>query len=258
MFQFLYFSMAWSGYRLRSSLTPSTILLFIPFFKSISISIFISLYVSHSLSLSLYLPTYLSIYLSIFISVGWNGFQCPHYNFDAACPMLSCHLISCQVPWWSPTILHRSIWPSSYLSLLLPFLVWVSLLEPLLFRISLEDDVITLHNPRQHPTPPLPTHICIDLHSLIKHVLTDSFSQLNEWIQRIIPSMWFFLPYIYFHFILFYFILFYFITIDFLSKTIGIVPELVPVPVLFSIYLSMPKIEINSVFQSTRLENEIN
>ena len=55
----------------------------------------------------------------------------------------------------------------------------------------------------------------------------------------------------------FYFILFYFITIDFLSKTIGIVPELVPVPVLFPIYLSMPKIEINSVFQSTRLENEI-
>ena len=139
-FQFLYFSMAWSGFRLCSSLTPSTILLFIPFFKSISISIFISL----------------SIYLSIFISVGWNGFQCPHYNFDAACPMLSCHLISCQVPWWSPTILHRSIWPSSYLSLLLPFLVWVSLLEPLLFRISLEDDVITLHNPRQHPTPSNP------------------------------------------------------------------------------------------------------
>ena len=64
--------------------------------------------------------------------------------------------------------------------------------------------------PTPHPFQPLPTHICIDLHSLIKHVLTDSFSQLNEWIQRIIPSMWFFLPYIYFHFILFYFILFYY------------------------------------------------
>ena len=179
-------------------------------FLQIYLHLYLHLSLCLSLSFSLSLSIYLSIYVSIFISVGWNGFQCPHYNFDAACPMLSCHLISCQVPWWSPTILHRSIWPSSYLSLLLPLLVWVSLLEPLLFRISIEDDVITLHNPRQHPTPPLPTHICIDLHSLIKHVLTDSFSQLNEWIQRIIPSMWFFLPYIYFHFILFYFILFYY------------------------------------------------